>query len=64
MIMTPQTIHWICQDLQAWRASLTHQETWWQKQEPTPARAECFRRITFLRKKIKDIEAELIALNS
>ena len=47
--MTPQTVHWLVQDLQHRRALVTAEETWAQKQDPSDMRAEMFRRIVFRR---------------
>ncbi len=47
--MTPQTVHWLVQELQHRRALLTAEETWAQRQEQTEMRAELFRRIIFRR---------------
>ena len=64
MLMTPQTVHRISQEIQQMRGLLTTDETWAQKQPAGPMRDETFRRINFWRDRLKEAEQRLIALNS
>lgn len=57
--MTPQTVHWIAQDIRHVRAMLSVQEEWLQRQEPSESRSEQFRRITFWRRLLKVAEHQL-----
>ena len=61
--MTPQTVHWIAQEIQKKRALLTVEETWLQTQDKGPVRDECFRRINFWREVFKVAEAKLSSLS-
>ncbi len=61
--MTPHTVHWIAQEIQAHRHLLTTQETWAQKQPDGVARQEVFRRINFWRAVYKRAEKDLVEQN-
>lgn len=57
--MTPDTVHRIAQEIRHIRATLTVEETWWQRQQKSATQEEGFRRINFWRRVLKDAEASL-----
>lgn len=61
-MMSPQTVHWLAQEIQKRKALLTVEETWLQQQEKSDIRDEAFRRITFWREIYKTAEAKLSSL--
>lgn len=57
--MTPDTVHWIAQEIRHKRAELTVQESWLQRQDKSVTQEEGFRRINFWRRVLKNAETDL-----
>jgi hypothetical protein len=57
--MTPAMVHRIAQEIRHYRALLSAQETWQQRQPQSLTQAEEYRRITFWRRVLKSAEAQL-----
>lgn len=60
--MTPDTVHRIAQQIRHFRALLTVQESWTQRQPKTDTRDELFREINFWRGVLKSAEHQLAQL--
>lgn len=57
--MTPQTVHWIAQDIRNFRGLLTAKQTWAQSLEKSETRDEIFRYINWWRNRLKEAEHQL-----
>jgi hypothetical protein len=58
-VMSPHTVHLIAQEIRHFRALLTVQETWAQRQDRSDTISDMFRRINFWRGILKVAEDRL-----